>query len=112
MAVSNKPDTCKHYNPIFPFLGTHPQKGMHLCSKTHGSTIRKGPKLKRTEMSSYHRPTCILSIHTVENETAVEKIDHNYMQQWGGTHKRNVKRKKPDTKDDILYDMNFKKRPN
>lgn len=73
LTVSNKLDICKHYNPVFPFLGTHPQKGMHLCSKTHGSTIRKGPKLKRTQMSSYHRPTCILYIHTVENETVVEK---------------------------------------
>lgn len=34
------------------------------------------------------------------------------MQQWGGAHKRKVKRNKPDTEDHVLYDMNFKKRPN
>lgn len=29
-----------------------------------------------------------------------------------GALKHNVKRKKPDTEDHILYDMKFKKRPN
>lgn len=110
--VSNNPDICKYYTPIFPLLFIHPTKCVlqNMCTRMFTAALLV--RAKNLEELKYQSITDIdvFSVFAIPNSSENKQTItiHRHMKEH---HKHNVKRKKPDTKDHMdhrLYNRKFK----